>query len=145
MAEQAPANTPNAPGQDEMRAREVLWANQHMDWVQRVLEPQNQPVIQNQDGSHSTHLMAWDGPDKNGVSYVYPTIIRDPSSGQLIQLDPHAAFKYAMLTGDHITFDNPKDAAWFSEHYKLGWGAGKVQTRSGFKGLKLTMGTNANP
>ena len=117
MADEAQA-APLSP--DEVKT--ILRNNDHLDFVKRILEPDKYPVVQNQDGSHSTHLMAWSGPDENGLSYVYPTIVHN--NGKMTQLPPDLALQVAKANNELITFNDPKMAAWFSEHYKLGWGAG---------------------
>jgi hypothetical protein len=97
----------------------ILSQNVDKNFVQRLVNPQNYPVVERPDlgpGGYSTHLMSY-APTRDGA-IVYPNIVQDPHTGKLVQLDPKAAMDYAMQTGEHIHFPNPKDAAFFAENYK---------------------------
>jgi hypothetical protein len=78
----------------------------------------NAPYIQNDDGSISTHKMAWSKVDNRYVAY--PTIVQQ-HRGKLEQLNDDDAFDYAMRTGEFKDFKKRKDAKYYSEGgYKTG-------------------------
>ena len=66
-----------------------------LNFVERMTRP-GAPVIQNPDGTVSTHKMAW-GQDKQGY-YAFPTIIE--RNGGLKELPPKDADRYAHRTGE---------------------------------------------
>jgi len=70
-------------------------------------------------GRWGTHRMAYSTGTPN---IVYPTIVQDPISGNLKQLNDDEAVDYAKKTGEFIPFDKPEDAAWFGRSYKKVWG-----------------------
>ncbi|CAO0822430.1 hypothetical protein DFAR_3060003 [Desulfarculales bacterium] len=89
----------------------VLQDNQHLDFVDRIMKPEQYPVIENPDGTVSTHKMA--SGEVNGKNIVYPTIVRDKVSGELRELPPQEAMKYAADTGEHISFPTREEAERF--------------------------------
>ncbi len=96
----------------------VMNANSDKNFVQRYQNPNQYPVINNPDGSYSTHLMAY---DKNRV---YPTIVQD-KSGKLINYGNNDnAWNYADTSGEYIDFPNTEQAKWF---------ASSKDTTSGYK------------
>jgi hypothetical protein len=105
------------PDKEYKKITNILAKNAKKDFVQRILYPENSPVLKNDDDTISTHRMAWGEAD--GKYYVYPTIIR--KAGGLFELDPDEAFHYAHKTGEYIEFDNPEEADWFSKKYKTIW------------------------
>jgi hypothetical protein len=106
----------------------TIESNKEKEFVGRILmEDGEYPVLNNPDGSHSTHSMAWDGPDEFGRSYVYPTVVN--SGGVLKRLDDRDAYDYAMENGEFIEFDNPSDADTFSKDYKLYWDYRKLNKK----------------
>lgn len=116
---------PQVPSPDMRRANELINQNLGLNFVQRLLEPQKWPVINNPDGSHSTHLMAWDQ-DKKGP-FVFPTIVWDGK--RLKKMSADEAWHHAQLTGELIRVNSPEEAEWFSNHgYKLGAGMGLPET-----------------
>lgn len=92
----------------------ILNTNQNLNFVQRYQHPNNYPVINNSDGSFSTHLMA------SSDNFSYPTIIQD-SLGKLIKMNPKDAYKYALKNKQYIKFPTEEQANWFSNNgYKKG-------------------------
>ena len=89
----------------------ILQQNSGLDFVNRILNPSVFPVLQNEDGSVSTHSMA------DSDNYVYPTVIRQ--GDQLKRLKGRDAYRHAMKTGEFIKLDNPSDAAWVARNYKM--------------------------
>ena len=91
-----------------------------LNFEQRVLAPSKYPVLQNKDGTVSTHRMAWG--DSNGKFFAYPTIVQLPD-GQLHQLTDEQAWHHAMETKEYREFSTPEDAnAYASGGYKNQWG-----------------------
>ncbi len=93
-----------------------LTNNQHLNFVQRVLEPEKFPRIDNPDGSYSTHLMASAG--VAGKEIAFPTIIQG-KEGKLQKLSMDEAVKYALANKEYIEFPTHKEAdAFASGEYK---------------------------
>lgn len=98
------------------------------EFIDRSLNPQNYPVINNPDGSTSSHRMAAEV-DENGNWYVFPTIQMQPD-GTLRQYDDaREAMKAAFMTGNILRAPNMKSALQYAEGgYKVG--TPMEQTRS---------------
>ena len=103
--EAAVTNVPSNKNTDQ-----VLQENKNLDFVDRMLSPDPELVIKNDDGSVSTHKMAYG--DADGAFYVYPTIIREGNS--LKELDGDAAWGYAMRNKEFIKFDTEAEAKDFA-------------------------------
>ncbi len=99
------------------RVMQVLEQNQGKRFVQRILDPTSVAPLQNEDGTVSTHSMAWSTNDQG--NFVYPTVVEQ--DGKLMRLEPDQAAERALQTGEYITFQNPEDADWFSQSYKEAW------------------------
>ena len=110
---------------DIQKIIEILEANREKEFVKRILSPNEYPQIPNEDGTLSTHLMSWSGPDEQGTSYVYPTIIY--RNGRLERLAPQTAYRYARDSKEYIPFTNPNEADSFSKEYKNWWDGGYRQ------------------
>jgi hypothetical protein len=96
---------------------QVLLQHNNLNFVDRILNSQDYPVIENEDGTVSTHRMA--SATIGGQPIVYPTIVE--RDGGLVQLNDDDAVQYAVDTGEFIPFENPEDAAEFAEGmYKVG-------------------------
>lgn len=104
----------------------------HLNWVKRGLDPKNNPVINNVDGSISTHRLAWVTGD-NGEAYIYPTIIQDPKTGKLIQLDDNEAADYAFETKTAMVIPDVRLAEYYSKN-------GLIKHEKGGKIKKFRMG-----
>ena len=48
---------------DKKEISKLLEANKHKEFVKRILKPKDYPVLDNKDGSHSTHSMSWGDQD----------------------------------------------------------------------------------
>lgn len=112
---------------DRARVTSILKANDRMNFVQRVLKPQEWPVLRDETakmrgGEFSTHSMAWS--TVKGAPVVYPTVIYDPETKGLKRLGFGDALSHALSSGEFISFSSPAEADWFSQHYKLGSGSG---------------------
>ena len=96
-----------------------------MNFVDRYRSPSSNPVIDNNNGTVSTHKMAWSSVD--GKHLAYPTIAM--IDGSLVDLGPQA-LDYAMYTGNFKAFDKEEEAAKYAyDGYKSQWGAD--ETRKG--------------
>ena len=94
------------------------------EFEDRINNPQNYPVIQNEDGTHSTHRMAANYDEETGKWYVYPTIV-DTGDGKLFQFEDtdagnFNALKYAILSGNNYEMDKESALAYAKGGYKLG-------------------------
>lgn len=102
---------------DEATIADILNRHSNLNFVQRVMSPDKFPVINNPDGSVSTHKMAWGSYGNQHV--VFPTIVYDEKTGTLKDLGKEA-FDYAIKNKQYIPFNNPKEAESFSINYKKG-------------------------
>jgi hypothetical protein len=114
--------------EDRTRAMGILEKYEDLDFVKRIFSPEKYPKITWQNdsrlkrGQFASHQMSWgqNGPDGEATEYyVYPNIVHQ--DGALEWLEPDAAHKYAVDSGERIVFDNKDDAMWFSEAYKSIW------------------------
>ncbi len=112
--------------EDRERIMKILEENESLDFVQRILSPENYPILTSKDddrlkgGSRATHQMS-DSSNADGTEfYVYPEIVNDNGFLHWFK-DRDDAFLYAEETGERITFNNKKDAAWFAKNYKKIW------------------------
>ena len=108
---------PDKKEKDIARVMKILEANEHLDFVQRILSPEQYPELTTEDGYRATHQMA--DSEADGKFYAYPSIVH--SKGALSWLEDNDAFQYAMDSGERISFDSAEDANWFAKNYKLIW------------------------
>ena len=102
----------------------IIDANTKLNFEQRVLKPNSYPAIKNEDGSESTHRMAYGEVD--GRYVAYPTIVQPKQSKELVQLGDRDAFEYAMRSGEFRSFGTEKEAQSYAEGgYKKFWGLGE--------------------
>jgi len=97
----------------------ILEANKDLDFVKRILDPDNSPTIDMGKGMKGSHMMAT--AESDGVHYAYATIQRD-AEGNLERLDPQVAFEKAMAQGEVIGFATEAEADEFARNYKKVWG-----------------------
>ncbi|MBU2249371.1 MAG: hypothetical protein KKD77_21665 [Gammaproteobacteria bacterium] len=95
----------------------ILNANKSKNFVDRIINKENYPVIDLGNGDYATHLMSWE--EDNKGYYVYPNILYE--NGKLVQRTGAEAVKAAKKAGEFIKFDNPTDADSFSKEYKKVW------------------------
>ena len=109
------------PNPDVQKITEILQNNAGLNFVQRLMKPDINPLLYMPEGpgDHGTHLMS--SAEVNGKNIVYPEIVQGPD-GNLKRLSREEAWKHAIDTGEHITFDTPEEAKWFGENYKKVWG-----------------------
>jgi len=99
----------------------ILSTNKDKNFVRRILDRKKYPTIDNGDGTHSTHLMAYS--EVEGKHLVYPTITYDTKSKSLRKLGDDEALDVALKKNDYISFDDEEKAAWFAGGaYKRPWG-----------------------
>ena len=95
-----------------------------LNFEQRILRPNDYPSVDNGDGSFSTHRMAYGETD--GRYLAYPTIVQEPGSKKLKELDDRSAYEYAMRSGEFRSFNTEEEAKTYSEGgYKKFWGLGE--------------------
>ena len=100
------------------RIQQILDKNKDKRFVQRILNPDISPTLDNKDKSYSTHTMGYWSTDDG--FFVAPTVVEDGEGG-LKRLSSSDAADYAMRSGELIRFDNEQDAKWFSKNYKKYW------------------------
>lgn len=110
--------------EEEIAARnqEIYHKNKDKNFVQRILNPDKFPVMENPDGTTSSHQMAsW---EMDGKGIVAPTIFYDENTGKLFK--PEDPLQEAMKRGEYIQFNDPQEAERFAANeYKIGTGIGK--------------------
>lgn len=104
---------------DYEKALSILKKNTDKGFVKRILNKENSPVLDNGDGTVSTHSMSWGEAD--GRYFVYPTVLVT-GDGTLKRFSNKDAWRNVMKTGNYIEFDSPEEADWFSRRYKSVWG-----------------------
>ena len=100
------------------RMMQLLKENSGKTFVQRILRPNDFPVLQHDNGI-ATHRMSW-GEIGNGKYAAFPTVLLEQGGG--LKDYGNRAFEQVMKTGNYIEFDNPDEASWFSQNYKGAWG-----------------------
>jgi len=94
---------------------QILLMNKDKNFVKRILNFPIFPVLDNGDGSISTHSMAWGEAD--GKYFVYPTVVQG-GDGKLRRLSGRDAWDYAIKNNEYIQFDTKESADWFARNYK---------------------------
>ena len=99
----------------------VLQANREKNFVQRITNPGDWPVVQNPEGGYSSHRMG--SAEVGGRNIVFPTLVYDPSTNALrAPADPVAE---AIRSREYIEFPTPAAAGRFaSGGYKAGLNTG---------------------
>jgi hypothetical protein len=103
------------------RLMELMQANNSKSFVQRILTPGKYPTLDQGDGSHATHRMAWT--QAGDKYYVYPTVLLE-KNGKLKDYGD-AAWDAVRSTGNYMEFNDPEEASWFAQKYKGAWGGQK--------------------
>jgi hypothetical protein len=115
--------------QAKQEETDKVFNGDELNFVQRYLYPTDQPFIQNQDGSVSTHRMA--SAEVDGKFIVYPTIVQNENN-ELVELNDDEAFNYAVEKGEFLEFASDIEARQFAENgYKDLWGSGESKRKSG--------------
>ena len=106
------------PQEEVLPEENILEQNRGKNFVDRMFDP-TPPVINNPDGSISTHIMtdaevdSGDGSGR-GKFIVYPTVIQKEEGAELIKVSAQEAQQYALETGEFIEFDTQEEATAFS-------------------------------
>ena len=101
---------------DRKRLLDILFNNQGKNFVQRILRPEDFPVIDLGSGNVASHMMSWG--DRDNKFLVYPRIQME---GSQLKDFGNSAFDRAIKAGEFIEFDTPAEADWFSKNYKSVW------------------------
>lgn len=102
---------------DNLESR--IQAQRKPAYQDRIDNPQDYGVVNNADGSISTHRMAT--AEQNGKHYAFPTIVQIPESGGLYEFKDSEwkdAFAFNMKTGNVKQFDTAEAAENYSKNYK---------------------------
>jgi len=86
----------------------VLRDNKNVPFVKRILQGDKGPVRKNEDGTESSHLMAWGEAD--GKYYVYPTLTYKDGKWD----EPEDPMKTALDEKNYIAFDDKEKAVEFA-------------------------------
>ena len=87
------------------RFSEVNEANKNLNFVQRGLTPDNYPKLKDAEGRDITHRLAAEK-DEDGRWWVFPTVIQDPQTGELKDLNP--PFVVLRYDTGNVIIENPK-------------------------------------
>lgn len=99
----------------EAMSKVLSQRNKHLNWVERGLNPDKYPSISNDDGTISTHELAY-RTGENNVAYVYPNIIQD-EIGELKRFDTdYEAWEYAKTTNTFMEVPNAALASYYSKN-----------------------------
>lgn len=123
-----------------MDVERVLRRHPRLDFVKRILYPEDYPFLDLEDeknywgnpekhGTVATHQMSHapvDPQNPGGKWMAYPNIIYDPKKRVLHHLDPEEAKRRARSSKERIVFDSEAEAAEFATSYKKAFGAGKL-------------------
>jgi hypothetical protein len=114
--------SPLLPDEDEkLRVLAIMMKNKEKNFIKRALYPDESPRYDFGGGSHGSHYMGWTTLD-NGKHIVYPSLVQKPGARKLQLLEGGDEVDYALKSGEYVSFDDPKEADWFSQRYKTIWG-----------------------
>lgn len=88
----------------------VMMANSDLNFVKRYLHPKKYPVINNSDGTYSTHMM------ESADNFAYPTIIQNPDGSLKQFTEDGQAYDYAMKNKQYIKFKTEQQAMDFANN-----------------------------
>ncbi|AXH72048.1 MAG: putative LigA [Podoviridae sp. ctda_1] len=112
-----------APPQDMLGEvdQQFVPLDSKLNFEQRILNPEAYPYLTNEDGSISTHEMAW---GELGDKFIaYPTIIQLPN-GKLQRVPDEIATQWALDNKEYREFNTPDDADRYARGgYKFQWNA----------------------
>jgi hypothetical protein len=104
---------------------QLLKKNTKLNFVDRIVRPDLYPTLEDGEGGMKTHLMSWGTMGDKKTPIVYPSVIFDPETQKLQELDPDAAYEHAIKTKEYLPFPNEQAADLFSREYKRHWRDGK--------------------
>jgi len=92
---------------------------QEPEFIDRVMNPEKYPFIENEDGTFSTHRMA--NTEVDGRFIAFPMIQFIPFSNELYEFkDFKTARDYALRTGNFKEFSSEDEALAYARNYKTG-------------------------
>jgi hypothetical protein len=102
-----------------MDTKKILEGSKGVPFVDRILNPDKYPKLQEGDSDASLKLSS--SKTDQGV-LVFPTVIHNKESNELVDLskDPGRALQVAIRRGDALQFPNEKSANEFIKGYKQG-------------------------
>ena len=95
----------------------VLNNNKNKSFVQRIINPQNEPVLEH-EGGIATHRMSWATVGDKVIAF--PTVLKTREGN--LQDFGREAIPHVLKTGNYIEFQSEKEADFFSKRYKGAWG-----------------------
>lgn len=101
------------------RIMQTLQQHRELNFVQRILHPEDFHAIEIAADEFATHLM--ETAEVAGRFLAYPTVIFDSATQKLRQLGQDA-MQYALQTGEFIEFQTQEAADNFAKNYKNVWG-----------------------
>ena len=107
-------------GEAEKRwIQDQVFQHKDLNFVQRLMSPDEWPRVKHPNGGYSTHRMAWTSVGNQHI--VYPTVVYDWNSKDVKQRNPDEAVVHALQTGEYIPFNTPEQAHTFAMKYKRMW------------------------
>ena len=103
---------------DFNKIAKILTENSEKSFVKRILNRDQFPVLDNEDGTVSTHSMAY-GETEDGRFFVYPTVLMTDKG--LKRFGDNDAWRETQGSGNFIEFGSGEEADWFSKNYKKVW------------------------
>lgn len=127
------------PGYREM-SKVISQRNKNKNWVERGLNPNDFPFIENEDGTQSTHKLAYSTFDDGAM--VFPTIIQNEDKTLKEFLSVDDAYNHAMENNTGVFIPNWDLAKYYSEnglieHYSKG---GTIKNKNNMRRKKLLTG-----
>jgi hypothetical protein len=108
--------------ENELMSKVITERNKDKNFVQRALNPSDYPMMINEDGSKTTHLMQY-STDNEGNAFVSPSVIQD-ELGLLSKLTPREAVKYGRQSGEEIEIPNVELAEYYTQNGLIKHGYG---------------------
>lgn len=109
------------PQSDISRIINIVSQNADKDFVKRIINKDDYPELDNEDGSVSTHSMAAEVTE-DGNWVVFPTVDWDDKGKTLKRYDLNQAMDKSLKNSNYIDFGADKESAiWFSKNYKKLW------------------------
>lgn len=103
---------------DMAKLWQILNANRNKQFVQRILNPQNYPMLNFGGGEYGSHRISSGRFDNREL--LFPLIRYEGNQLNAYEF-PEAAHR-ALQTGEYIPFQAPEEADWFANSYKKAWG-----------------------
>lgn len=116
----SPADIAKQVEESKAKVMAILKANKTKNFVDRVVNAQKYPDMATpkeygDPKQRSTHLLSYATDDKG--AFVFPIIAYDAKKKSLFV--PKDPVKHALDNDEMIRFKDEKEAAWFTQNYKL--------------------------